>query len=229
VLFHLADPAGLLGILIALVVGVYAHDTAQVFAGRLIGDSTPRMSGRLGAKLLPARVSPFSAVAMVLGGNGWAEPVRFNEVWRNRRYHISAALLAGPLAYLALCWASVGALSAVTRRGILSATGRVVHFHQFGGFGANLLVMMAFTFASMFVLSLIPVPPTDGGRVLFLLAPKTPGWNNANVKLSETHLGVIILLVILLVPILFPSLPSIVGQLAPALLRGVGGTVGLDL
>jgi Zn-dependent protease len=229
VLFHLADPAGLLGILLALVAGVYAHDTAQIFAGKLIRDPTPRTSGRLSARLLPNRVSPFSAVAMVLVGNGWTEPIRFNEVWRKRRYHISAALLAGPLAYLVLCFGAVAALSASTRRGYLVTGGRVIEFHQLSGFGANLLAWMALTFASLFVLSLIPIPPTDGGRILFLLAPPSAGWRKANYRLSDTHLGVIILLVILLVPLLFPGLPSIVGQLAPWLVHGLGLTVGLTL
>jgi Zn-dependent protease len=229
VLFHLAEPSALLGIVLALIIGIYAHDTAQIYAAKLLGDPAARRSGRLGAGLLPARVSPFSAVSMVLVGNGWTEPIRMNEVWRRRRFHISAALLAGPLAYLLLAFGAVAALAAVTDPGHIVEGSRVIQVGRVGGFGAHLLDWMAITFASMFVLSLIPIPPTDGGRILFLLAPTSQGWKNANYKLTESHLGVILLLVVLLLPVLFPGLPDVVGQLVPPLLRGLGDIVGISL
>jgi hypothetical protein len=229
VLFHLAEPTALLGILLALVIGVYAHDTAQVYAAKLLGDPSARRSGRLTAGLLPARVGPFSAVSMVLVGNGWTEPIRMNEVWRKRRFHISAALLAGPLAYLLLAFGAVAALAALSHPGHIFDGSRVIEVGRVGGFGAHLLDWMAITFSSMFVLSLIPIPPTDGGRVLFLLAPTSQGWKNAHYKLTESHLGVILVLVILLLPVLFQGLPDIVGQLTPPLLHGLGDIVGITL
>jgi hypothetical protein len=62
--------------------------------------------------------------------------------------------------------------------------------------------------------------------VLFLLAPKTEGWRNANIKLSEGNWGIGILLALLLLPVLI-GFPSVVGQLVPPLLRGLGGLVGV--
>jgi len=227
VLFHLAEPAALLGIFLALVIGVYAHDTAQIFAARLVRDPTPLRSGRLKAGLIPARVGPFSAVAMLIVGNGWTEPIRMNEVWRKRRFHVSAAILAGPLAYLLLAFGAVAADSAMRRPTYFLGDSRTFTVTE-GDFLAEMFLSMAFTFASLFILSLIPIPPTDGGRVLFLLGPQSPGWRNANYKLTETHLGIILLLVVILVPVLLP-LPSIVGQLAPPLLRGFGDIVGISL
>lgn len=228
-LFHLAEPAALLGIFLALIIGVYAHDTAQIFAARLVRDPLPLRSGRMKAALLPKRVSPFSAVAMLIAGNGWSEPIGMNEVWRKRRWHVSAAILAGPLAYLLLAFAAVAGVAGLSEPAFLDVGDRTIEFGRTGGFAAKLLLSMAVTFASMFILSLIPIPPTDGGRVLFLLGPQSPGWRNAHYKLTEGNLGVVLLLVILLVPILFPSLPSIVGQLVPPLLRGLGNIVGIHL
>ncbi|ONH32899.1 M50 family metallopeptidase [Pseudofrankia asymbiotica] len=228
-LFHLAEPAALLGIFLALVIGVYAHDTAQIFAARLVRDPTPLRSGRLKARPLPNRVSPFSAVAMLIAGNGWAEPIGMNEVWRKRRFHVSAAILSGPLAYLLLAFGALAGVAGLSEPATLVIGDRTIKYDSIDSFPAELLLSMAVTFAAMFILSLIPIPPTDGGRVLFLLGPQSPGWRNANYKLTETHLGIILLLVILLVPILLPSLPSIVGQLVPPLLRGLGDIVGLSL
>src|SRR5262249_45945811 len=154
---------------------------------------------------------------------------RMNEVWRKRRFHICAALLAGPLAYLLLAFGAVAALGAVSHPGHIFDGSRVLEVGRVGGVGAHLLDWMAITFSSMFVLSVIPIPPTDGGRVLFLLGPTSQGWKSANYKLTESHLGVVLLLVVLLLPVLFQGLPDVVGQLVPPLLRGLGDVVGISL
>jgi hypothetical protein len=228
VLFHLAEPAALLGIILALLVGIFAHDAAQVGAARLAHDPLPARSGRLTGPPT-TRVSPFSAVSMIIAGNGWAEPIAMNDVWRKRRFHVSAAILAGPLAYLVLTAAALGAYVAVSEPAFIEQGDRTIRIGLQGGFGAKLLLWMALTFASMFILSLVPVPPTDGGRVLFLLAPATPGWRNANDKLANNNIGVVILLAILLLPVLFTGFPSVVDQLVGPLLRGLASLFGLDL
>ncbi|MBX6389929.1 MAG: M50 family metallopeptidase [Frankia sp.] len=226
-LFHLADPSALLGILLALVIGIYAHDTAQILAARLIHDPTPRM--RMKAGLIPRRVGPFSAVSMLIVGNGWAEPVPMNDIWRSRRFKISAALLAGPFAYLLLSLGAVAGAWAVTEPldpAFMAGSSHGLEVE--GPFLASMLGSMAATFASMFILSLIPVPPTDGGRILFLLAPRTPGWQKAQYQLTERNLGVVLLLVILLLPVLLP-LPSVTGQLWPPLVDGLVDIFGSGL
>ena len=228
-LFYLTEPAALLGIALAFIIGVYARDAAQVGAARLVRDPTPARSGRLRAGL-GRRVSPFSWVAVLIAGVGWAEPVPMNDVWRKRRFHVSAALLAGPLAYLLLTVAALGGFRALADRAVITGGNRGVEIGAVSGFALSLLLWMAITFGMMFILSLVPVPPTDGGRILFLLGPQSPGWRNVNYRLTESNLGVVILLAILLLPRLLPSLvPSITGQLIGPLLVGLGGLVGLDL
>jgi len=228
VLFHLAEPAALLGIVLAFIIGLYARDTAQVLAARLVRDPTPLRSGRLKAGL-GRRASPFSWVAVLIAGVGWAEPIAMNDVWRRRRFHVSAALLAGPLAYLLLALAALGGFRALADSAIIAEGGRGVEVSAASGFALNMLLWMAITFGSLFILSLVPVPPTDGGRILFLLGPQSPGWRNANYRLTESNIGVVILLVIVLLPVLFPGFPSVIGQLIGPLLRGLGPLVGIDL
>ncbi len=43
-------------------------------------------------------------------------------------------------------------------------------------------------------ISLIPIPPLEGGRLLFLFSPKTIGWQKAEYQLAERNIGLIILL-----------------------------------
>jgi Zn-dependent protease len=225
VLFYLDRPAILLGIAIALYLGVIAHDVAQVFAAQAFGDPLPRRSGRLTLNPQP-HVTVFSVVAMVIVGVGWAEPIPMSDHWRRLRYKISAAVLAGPLAY-----AILAALSLLALRGLkaISVSGgdRVGDFASNLPFGALLVAAMAYTFCGLCIVSLIPIPPTDGGRILFTLGPNSPGWGNARYQLQERNFGLAILLALLMLPILFPGFPSVVGQLAPALYRGLSHVVGL--
>lgn len=225
-LFYLDRPAILLGIAIALYIGVIVHDVAQVFAAQAFGDPLPRRSGRLTLNPQP-HVTVFSVVAMVIVGVGWAEPIPMSDHWRRLRYKISAAVLAGPLAY-----AILAALSLLALRGLkaISVSGgdRVGDFAGNLPFGALLVAAMAYTFCGLCVVSLIPIPPTDGGRILFTLGPNSPGWGNARYQLQERNFGLAILLALLMLPILFPGFPSVVGQLAPALYRGLAHVVGLS-
>ncbi|EFC84325.1 hypothetical protein [Parafrankia sp. EUN1f] len=227
-LFQLAEPAALLGILLAFVIGVFVHDAAQIFAARLARDPMPARSGRLTARLGTQRVSPFSWVGVLLGGAGWTEPIRMNDVWRRRRFHVTAALLAGPLAYALLALAALGGTRGLTELVLMVQGDRVAEI--FGAsFAIELLMWMAYTFASMCILSLVPVPPADGGRILFLLGPQTEGWRKAHYQLTERNIGVALLLAVVLLPVLFAGFPSVLGQLTLPLLRGLGSLIGLDL
>lgn len=224
-LYHLAEPAALLGFALAFLVGVFAHDAAQVLAARLARDPTPARSGRMTASLA-TRINPFSAVAVLIAGYGWAEPVKMNDNWRKRRFHISAALLAGPLAYLLLALAMLGVLTAITEAFLFEAGGRGFDVWA-DGFLGELVLWMAVTFGAMFIISLVPIPPTDGGRILFLLAPQSPGWRKAEHNLTERNWGLGILLAVILLPVIFYSLPSVVEQLNPPLIKSLGSLIGL--
>lgn len=227
-LFHLAEPAALIGIALALALGILAHDAAQVLAAQALGDPLPHRSGRL-ALHPSAHASPFSAVAMVIVGNGWAEPVRMNDRWRRRRFHVAAAVLAGPLAYLLLCLAALAGLRGVVRGATTQYGERTVDVVSSLPFGGEVLLWMAITFGSLFILSLVPVPPLDGGRLLFTLGPTSPGWGQARHSLEERNWGLAIVLALLLLPVLFAGFPSVTGQLVGPLLRGLSSIVGLDL
>ncbi|WP_239332480.1 Zn-dependent membrane protease [Frankia sp. CiP3] len=227
-LFHLAEPAALLGIVLALLIGIYAHDAAQVVVARLLQDPGPMRSGRLTASV-KHRVSPFSAVAMIIAGVGWSEPIAMNDVRRGRRFHVAAALLAGPLAYLLLTLGALVGFTFVSQPLVVIEGSRIVELAGVGDFLGKLVLWLAVTFASLFIVSLIPIPPADGGRVLFGLGPQSPSWHRAEYQLRENNVGILILLALILLPKLFPGFPSVVDQLVPPLLDGLGGIINLRL
>jgi hypothetical protein len=235
VLFVLNKPALLLGIIAALYIGVVVGSAATVLTAKALGDPMGQREHRL--SLNPVRqVHIYSAVMMVLGGFGWAEQVPLNDRWRARRFHVSAAVLARPLAYAALALAAAAAAKGVlpARGGVAILQNRIpealaVNAVGHTSFPTELLLMMSEVFAALCVISLIPVPPTDLGRVIFTLGGNSMGWQKARYQLEERNFGLVIVLALLLLPIAFTGFPSVVGQLAPELVGGLGKLVGLTL
>ncbi len=75
-------------------------------------------------------------------------------------------------------------------------------------------------------LSLVPLPPLDGGRLLFALAPRTQGWQKAQYTLVEQNIGLAALLALLVIPLggPLPLLPSLLDTvLSPVLKLLCGG------
>ncbi|HEX4015873.1 MAG TPA: Zn-dependent membrane protease, partial [Frankiaceae bacterium] len=212
-LFVLNKPALLLGIIAALYIGVVVGSAATVLTARALGDPMGQREHRL--SLNPTRhVQIYSAVMMVLGGFGWAEQVPLNDRWRARRFHVSAAVLARPIAYAALALAA-----AAGAKGVLPSTGvlgilqdripeAAVNGNGHSTFATQLLLQMSEVFASLCVISLIPVPPTDLGRVIFTLGGNSIGWQKARYQLEERNLGLVVVLALLLLPIAFTGFPS---------------------
>jgi hypothetical protein len=228
-LFVLDKPALLLGIIAALYIGVVVGGAATVLTARALGDPMGQRSGFL--SLNPAKhVQIYSAVSMVLAGYGWAEQVPLNDRWRARRFHVCAAVLARPVTYAVLSLAAVAGAGATKAPIYVEGLNRIPETLTVGiPFVTQLLLQMALVFASLCVISLIPLPPTDLGRVIFTLGGTSMGWQKARYQLEERNLGLAIVLALLLLPILFTGFPSWAGQLAPQLVHGLGAIVGTSI
>ncbi len=229
-LFVLNKPALLLGIIAALYVGVVVGTGATVLTAKLMGDPMGQREHRL--SLNPVRnVHIYSAVMMVLAGHGWAEPVPLNDRWRARRFHVATAVLARPITYALLSFAALAAMKGIQLVEYGVGVSRIPEAAAIGGdrFAAELLLQMSVVFAALCVISLIPVPPTDLGRVIFTLGGQSLGWQKARYQLEERNLGLVILMALLLLPVAITGFPSWVGQLAPALVQGLGKIIGLDV
>src|ERR1700712_4478330 len=100
----LDKPAVLLGLVLAVLLGVYLGSAAQALIARLLGDPMPIRAGWRKPSL-KRQLGIFSAIAVLIVGWGWAEPVPMNDRWRARRFHVAAAVLVRPLVYALLCLA----------------------------------------------------------------------------------------------------------------------------
>jgi len=179
-------------IIVMLGVAFPFHEFAHALAAYRLGDSTARLFGRLTLNPI-VHFDPIGgtlmAISIILGfGFGFAKPTPVNP--RNLRYGrwgeaIVAA--AGPLSNFAL--AVVGA---IPLRFLLSSNIAVPE--------PVLLTLLLFVYINLLlmVFNFIPVPPLDGGAVLFAFLPPQIAWQ---LRPILAQYGIFILL-ILIFPIL---------------------------
>jgi Zn-dependent protease len=142
------------------------HEAMHAFMGYWLGDDTARLQGRL--TLNPIKhIDPILTIALpvmlslipgapIFGG---AKPVPFNP--NNVRYgEWGAALVAvaGPLTNFILAFVIFG---------IFALTGAST-----GTWYGHLLTTATLVNLGFFVFNMIPIPPLDGSRVFYALAPE---------------------------------------------------------
>lgn len=157
--------AQIIGILVALVVGITFHEFSHAFVADQLGDHRPRALGRVSLNPV-AHIDPAGAIFFVLAGFGWGRPVPVNAyALRPGRIGMAYVAAAGPLANLV-----VAAVFAVLFRAVdIAGLGAIG-----GGFVWLLLVNIVFFNVLLGLFNLLPIPPLDGyNLVLPFLPPRT--------------------------------------------------------
>ena len=230
-IYSLGEPLYFLGLVLGFLLGCLAHVGAQRLAAARFGGPAVRW-------MLPARqgvgryVDPFGAVAALLGGVGWPTPVEAGSYARAQRTKGIALMLTGPLANAAVSVAALAALARTNSATALAGSpslGAILRGHLgLSAAGPSLLTAIAIINMYMAVLSLVPLPPLEGGRIMFLLAPRTLGWQKAEHYLVERNIGIGILLVGLILSLGANPAPIayVVGTIAEPILTSVFGALG---
>ena len=155
--------------LLVILVSMTIHEAMHAFMGYFLGDQTAKAEGRL--SLNPIRhIDPLLTILLplillMLGAPvfGGAKPVPFNpHKVRFGEWGVALVAIVGPLTNLVL---------AFTFFGIGVSLGFVDKF----GFSPSLIgvTLQTFVFVNLgfFAFNMIPIPPLDGSRVLYALAP----------------------------------------------------------
>ncbi|MES2631167.1 MAG: site-2 protease family protein [Patescibacteria group bacterium] len=152
-------------ILGVILVSMTLHEAMHAFVGYWLGDDTAKLQGRL--TLNPIKhIDPFLTIILPLGLAligapifGGAKPVPFQPD-RLRWGDWGAALVAvgGPLTNLVLAFIGFG---------VWALVGAPVT-----GIGAYILTTFFTVNLGFFIFNMIPIPPLDGSRVLYALAPE---------------------------------------------------------
>ena len=147
--------AGLPGLVIALVIHEYAHAKAA----DVMGDFTPRMTGRLTLNPM-AHIDPIGLIMLLVVRFGWAKPVMINaRNFRNWRQGELLVAVAGPVANLIVAFISLLAMAVLFKLGMFSEGVRLV---------LSMMVLFNINFA---IFNMLPLPPLDGSKVLMVLLP----------------------------------------------------------
>ena len=159
-------------VLVVILVSMTLHEAMHAFMGYFLGDDTAKAEGRLTLNPLK-HIDPFMTLLLplllamlglpIFGG---ARPVPFNpQRVRHGEWGAAFVALAGPLTNLFLAFLAfgVGVVSGViTSGGLIQNTlvGQII----------SLVVLVNLGF---FVFNMLPLPPLDGSRVLYALAPES--------------------------------------------------------
>jgi Zn-dependent protease len=159
------DIASIAIVLLVILLSMTLHEAMHAFMGYFLGDDTAKLEGRL--TLNPIKhIDPFLTILLpvmlaIAGGPifGGAKPVPFNP--RRVRYdEWGAALvaLAGPLTNFVIAFLLFGVY-------VLIGT-------PSSGIAAQVLITAVTVNLGFFIFNMIPIPPLDGSRVLYALAPE---------------------------------------------------------
>jgi membrane-associated protease RseP (regulator of RpoE activity) len=230
-IYRLGQPVYFAGLVLGFLLGCLVHVAAQRWTATRFGG--PAMRWMLPSQQgLGRYVDPFGAVAALLGGVGWPTPVEAGSYQRAQRTKAILIMLTGPLANLLLSAAGLALLARTDSGGALGGSpsmGDIFRGHLgLSSDGPTLLAAIAVINMFMAVLSLIPLPPLEGGRIMFLLAPRTLGWQKAEYYLVERNIGIGILLLGLILSLGANPAPIayIVITIADPLLTALFGAFG---
>ena len=195
--------------LIILIFSAILHEIAHGYVAERFGDPTARLAGRL--TLNPKKhIDPFMSIllplVLMLSGSpvifGAAKPVPIDPFnLKEGRKDIALVALSGPLTNIIL--AVIASIVVHILNAIAPPTNIALYIlHWFFLTIAHLNLLLA-------IFNLVPIPPLDGSKVFSLLLPR----ELANVYLSISSIGFILILFLLMFHAGPFSLGSIIGNL----------------
>ena len=152
-------------VFIIILVSMTIHEAMHAFTSYWLGDDTAKLQGRL--TLNPIKhIDPFMTlllpILLAISGSpilfGGAKPVPFNpNKVRFNEGGIALVAAAGPLSNLLIAFLAVGiwALTGFSQQSLV----------------AEIFITTVRVNLGFFIFNMIPIPPLDGSRLLYVLAP----------------------------------------------------------
>ncbi len=218
-LYALGDPLSFLVLGVSFVVACTLAGWVQA----LVAGRRPSSEGLPDPRRLRpdprVHLDPFGCVAAALTGLGWHRAVPLP-----RGSRTTLVALAGPGVLLLVggaCLAGFGALEGQAE----ADTGLLRSGVEGLPVGPRVLLLVGLVHLFVGLLSLVPLPPLDGGRLLFARAPRSRGWQQAEDYLVNRNIGTVAVLVLLLLPLAGqqPLLLAVLSEVGRPLVRLLTG------
>lgn len=167
------DKWSLISLLLSLpcvILALTVHECAHGYAAYKLGDPTARNFGRLTLNPLK-HLDVFGTLCMLVAGFGWAKPVPINvRYFKNYKRDMAITAAAGPLSNFIM-----GAAGSVISALFMRFIAPIIPMTETS---ANLIFVIFLFLQTFSVLNfmlcffnLIPLPPFDGSRILFVFLP----------------------------------------------------------
>jgi Zn-dependent protease len=158
-------------VIAVILLSMTLHEAMHAFMGYWLGDDTAKLQGRL--TLNPIKhIDPFLTLLLplmlaIIGAPifGGAKPVPFNpDRVRFDEWGAALVAIAGPLTNLLIAFVAYG---------ISVVLGMPVGlFSSVGSIGELILQTVVLVNLGFFAFNILPIPPLDGSRVVYALAPE---------------------------------------------------------
>jgi Zn-dependent protease len=186
------------------------HEFCHGYASFKLGDPTARNLGRL--TLNPIKhIDVFGFICMVLFRFGWAKPVPVNaRYYKNPKRDMAITAAAGPISNLILAFIGVLGLE-FAHLWFVSSLGSSAEAVAYTV--REFFVLLAQLNVCLAIFNLIPVPPLDGSRILYVFLP------------TKIYFGVMkyerVIMVVMLVMLYLGFFDATLGFLASKILGGM--------
>lgn len=164
--------ADVLAILLIIFLILPFHEWAHAFTASKLGDTSIKYRGRLTLNPL-AHIDPVGALALLLFGFGWAKPVPVDpRNFKRPKLGMAIVALMGPVANLVAAFAGLLVFNLIS-----VTTGDFLFTNNFGTIVYTFLSFYVLVNIRLAVFNLLPIPPLDGSKILFLFLPdKAIAW-----------------------------------------------------
>lgn len=188
----MTDPAFIIIFLPVLLFSLTFHEAAHAWMAARLGDPTARMLGRLTLNPLP-HLDIWGTLMLVLSGFrfGWAKPVPVDvRQFTNPKQGMFLTASAGPASNIVLA-----AVCGLVVRGMIAGGWGIDAATGFSRWLGQIVVTGLVMNLSLAFFNLIPLPPLDGSKILYGLAPAQ--WEAGLWQLER--MGPMLLMLLILV------------------------------
>lgn len=149
--------AQVVGIAVALIVGITFHEFSHAFVADQLGDHRPRALGRVSLNPVD-HIDPVGALVFILAGFGWGRPVPVNVyALRPGRVGMAWVAAAGPIANVVVA--------------VLAAAVYRVAEPFAPDFALAVLWFIVLYNLILALFNLLPIPPLDGYNLVLAFVP----------------------------------------------------------